>query len=294
MPQFVGYSGMAEGRTDYEAFYGVAPRMLYWGSHCHDFYEFYIHFHGGHQYACDGRFFDLSPCQLFIIPPFSMHGLVCRTEALDYERAFLYCTTETLERAGCGQIDLDDAFRSAVRAKGNMYMMPEEDAGFCRTCLSAITEKQDVHSPEAAFENYGLILTFLSCVLKTVRNQCEDPAKHLTTPAPMQQIIGYINTHYTEPIRLSELSARFNISKSALSHEFARYTNRGVYEYILYRRVILAQQLILSGKPLGDIAQQCGFCDYSNFLRVFHKHAGMSPRQYRDARLSAPKGEAAP
>lgn len=286
MPDFLGYSGMGRGRTDYEAFYALTPRMAHWGSHCHDFYEFYIHLNGGYQMAYDNQFYDLAPYQLFIFPPFSMHSLICPTEVVNYERAFLYCSADTLRRAGCGQIDLDYTFRAALADKGNMFMMDREDALRCRDWLKTIMNQQKDDAPETCFDNYALILSFLTCVLKAVRKK-DAGAPSFVAPTPMQQVIAYINEHYREPIRLKDISEHFNISQSALSHDFVRYTNRGVYEYVLFRRIVLARQMILSGAPLGEVSDQCGFTDYSNFLRVFRKHMGMSPRAYRDARLPA-------
>ena len=282
LPYFMGYSGMGEGRVDYDAFHGITPRMVHWGSHCHDFYEFYIHFSGGYQMAYGNQFYDMEPYQLFIFPPFSMHSLVCPQGVINYERAFLYCSLDGLRRASCGQIDLDYVFRAALADKGNMFYMNKEEAEEARSCLRRIMEKQDDKQPEVQFENYGLIMSFLNLVLRAVRRK-DASVPGFNAPNAIQQIIGYINEHYREPLRLKDISDHFNISQSALSHDFVRYTNRGVYDYILFRRVTLARQLILSGEPFGEISEQCGFSDYSNFLRIFHKHMGMSPREYRIA-----------
>ncbi len=278
---FEGFSGMGNGRTDYEAFHGVAPRMLNWGSHCHDFYEFYIHFHGGHQMSYENQFYALAPCQLFVFPPFSIHGLVCLEETLNYERAFLYCSAETLKRAGCGQMDLDFAFRAALSDKGNGFPMRLEDAQVCRECLRNIHANEQKRTPEAEFENYSLILTFLNRALKAVREKDAKLAQQMQ-PGPMMQVISYINDHYREPLQLREIAEKFNLSQSALSHDFVRYTNRSVYSYILFRRISMARQLILAGEALGEVSEICGFADYSNFLRNFRKYTGMSPREYRN------------
>ena len=97
----------------------------------------------------------------------------------------------------------------------------------------------------------------------------------------MQEILTYINNHYTQPIRIENLARSFGVSVSWLSHEFVRFTNRSVYDYVLYRRVMLARQQMLGSASLNDIAYQCGFNDYSNFLRSFSKIVGMSPSRYR-------------
>ena len=52
---------------------------------------------------------------------------------------------------------------------------------------------------------------------------------------------------------------------------------------MLYRRVLLSKEMINSGIPLNEVAFQCGFNDYSSFLRAFTKIAGASPSAYRKA-----------
>ena len=44
---------------------------------------------------------------------------------------------------------------------------------------------------------------------------------------------------------------------------------------------MLARQQMLGDASLNTIAYQCGFSDYSNFLRTFTKIAGISPSSYR-------------
>ena len=97
----------------------------------------------------------------------------------------------------------------------------------------------------------------------------------------IQNVLTYINSSYTQPLKMEDLARRFSISVSYLSHEFMRFTNRSVYEYILYRRVMLARQMMQGGETLNDIAYRCGFNDYSNFLRIFNKMVGVSPSVYR-------------
>ena len=280
-PEFNGFSGMNNGRSDYEGFYDVSSSYRYWGSHTHDFYEFYIHYAGGSQMACNDQVFQLQPCQLFIFPPFCVHGLICKSELKNYERAYLYCTTDTLQRASCGQIDLDYTLRTALSEKGYAFLLGAADAEMCRSCIQTVSVNQYLRTPEAEFEDYAVILQFLNCVLRTVREEDAD-AQPVPAPNRMQQVITYINEHYRETIHLQDICDHFNLSQSALSHEFTRYTNRGVYDYILFRRIVWARQMILSGAPLGEIAERSGFSDYSNFLRIFTKLMGMSPREYRE------------
>ena len=97
----------------------------------------------------------------------------------------------------------------------------------------------------------------------------------------MHEVLHYINEHYTESLSLKELCNHFNMSESSLSHEFSNYSNKGVYEYILYKRIIRAKELLFTDMNLTQIALECGFNDYSNFLRAFKKLSGCSPKEYK-------------
>ena len=83
------------------------------------------------------------------------------------------------------------------------------------------------------------------------------------------------------PLTLEEIADAFFISKSYLSHEFVRYTNTSVYEYIQFRRICGAKLLIASGVSLTDAAFQSGFNSYSSFLRTFRKTVGISPTDFQ-------------
>ena len=49
---------------------------------------------------------------------------------------------------------------------------------------------------------------------------------------------------------------------------------------MIFRRLMLARELIASGRAPGDIYQFCGFGDYANFYRAFKSEYGISPRQF--------------
>ena len=66
-----------------------------------------------------------------------------------------------------------------------------------------------------------------------------------------------------------------------MTREFAAYTSRSVYDYVIYRRILSAKELICAGKPFTEIAFECGFNDYSCFLRAFQKLTGQSPSAYK-------------
>ncbi len=269
------------GNHGYEAHHNFDETFEVTQFHCHDYYEFYIHLRGGEYMGVDNRLYQLMPNQLFVLPPFSMHGLSCTSEMHNYERAYLNLAPEVLRVLGCGQIDPESLFRHHAAGSVCTWQLSDDDAKTFVSCICRIREnesrKSDAHE---RFGDYALMIRILNLVCRTMRQT--DPVEgEIFGSSIIQEILDYINNHYTQPIRMENLARSFGVSVSWLSHEFARFTNRSVYDYVLYRRVMLARQQILGEASLNEIAYQCGFNDYSNFLRSFSRITGMSPSQYR-------------
>ena len=232
----------------------------------------------------DNQLFLLKPNQVFILPPFCMHGLSCTNEMHNYERAYLNLSPEVMRVLSCGQIDLDQFFRSQASGGVCTYQLTDPDAKQFVAWIPRIRENQENESFENdayhRFQNYTLMMNLMTLLCRTTRRTAPVEGEAFGSGI-IQEILSYINNHYTQPIRIENLARSFGVSVSYLSHEFVRFTNRSVYDYVLYRRVMLARQQMLGSASLNDIAYQCGFNDYSNFLRSFSKIVGMSPSQYR-------------
>ena len=269
------------GNHGYEAHHNFSRTLDVTQFHCHDYFEFYLHLRGGEYMGVENRLYPLRPNQLFILPPFSMHGLSCTKEMKNYERAYLNLAPEVLRVLGCGQIDPDNLFRQHSSGGACTWQLSDGDAKDFVSCIRRIRENRDHKSdPYVRFGDYAMMISLLNVVCKTMR--LADPVEgEVFGSSSIQEILDYINNHYTQPIRMENLARSFGVSVSWLSHEFARFTNRSVYDYVLYRRVMLARQQMLGTASLNDIAYQCGFNDYSNFLRSFSRIVGMSPSQYR-------------
>ena len=93
------------------------------------------------------------------------------------------------------------------------------------------------------------------------------------------EMIRYLNEHICETITLEQLSSRFFISRHYINRIFRRATGTTVMQYVIYKRLALAQQMILRGKPSTQAAAESGFGDYSVFYRAYRKIYGHSPAE---------------
>ncbi len=274
------YAAMGMNRHDYEACLNFDSEWNFFTLHCHDFYEFYIHISGAQYYSIDDQVYPIGPYTLMVVPPFRIHGLLSDHPLQDYERCFLYISPAMLKECGGSRIELDQFFSQHIQDGNYQYRMTEQEGLTCKRLMQELKETQEDRSSLTSFYNYTKLLEYLSIICQ-VLHRSHELVKPIVINVAMQEVLGYVNEHFTMPIKLDELARKFGVSTSFLSHEFVKYTGRSVYDYVLFRRILLAKQIIVSPLSLNEIAFQCGFSDYSSFLRTFTKMTGMSPSAYR-------------
>ena len=97
------------------------------------------------------------------------------------------------------------------------------------------------------------------------------------------KILEYINKNFTQNISMDDLVKMSAYSQSAFQRKFKHLTGYGVTEYILRKRIALAQTLLVKepDRSIGEIGYMCGFIDGNYFSRKFRIITGMTPREWR-------------
>ena len=96
------------------------------------------------------------------------------------------------------------------------------------------------------------------------------------------KIETYVSENLESELSVAELCRKFYISRQVLYALFRDEFGDTVGNYILNKRLTEAKRLLKeTGSPISDIARTVGFADYSYFIRLFRKHIGMTPLQYR-------------
>ena len=94
----------------------------------------------------------------------------------------------------------------------------------------------------------------------------------------------WIDAHAAEPIDLSMLARQAGLSPYHYLRIFSSALAVTPHQYLIRRRLCRAAQLLaLEDLPVTSVALETGFGDLSNFVRSFHRAAGVSPRGYRRA-----------
>jgi len=98
----------------------------------------------------------------------------------------------------------------------------------------------------------------------------------------LDKILGYIEQHYTEPLRLSEIANHFHFNASYLSSYFSTHHKEGFSEYLNRVRIKKSMELLENSTvSISNISGMVGYSEHSYYCKVFKRITGMSPGSYR-------------
>ncbi len=97
-----------------------------------------------------------------------------------------------------------------------------------------------------------------------------------------ERIDVFLRAHSADPVRLGDLAKALFLSESRTSSLVRRHFSMTFPELLTEHRLVHAKRL-LAGSHLtaAAVARAVGFVDPTYFHRVFHRHEGLSPLQYR-------------
>ncbi|WP_437962868.1 AraC family transcriptional regulator (plasmid) [Sorangium sp. So ce119] len=94
----------------------------------------------------------------------------------------------------------------------------------------------------------------------------------------------WVDAHAHEPLDLERAAREAGLSAFHFLRLFARVLGVTPHQYLVRARLRRAARLLADGaRSITDIALDVGFGDLSNFVRTFHRAAGVSPRGFRQA-----------
>lgn len=100
--------------------------------------------------------------------------------------------------------------------------------------------------------------------------------------ARMDQILSYIEQHYTEELKLEDLGEKFGFSYNYLSAYFNQQMKEGFNDYLNRVRIHKACEVLQDlTVPVAQVSALVGYSGHSYFCRVFKKYTGKTPSEWR-------------
>ncbi len=139
------------------------------------------------------------------------------------------------------------------------------------------TQKYKRLSLERKMRLQGLVWTVLAPFMRLAQSRgwASDPR--------LQNVLDYIQENICHEITIQQLAERACLTKPYLIRLFKREMGIAPLQYITLKRIEQAQLMLVTDDiPIQEIAHTLGFSDASYFVRLFRKHVGFTPNDYRN------------
>ncbi len=245
-------------------------------THYHDFDKITIFLKGRVSYMIEGRTYELKPYDIVLVKHNDMHRLTVDNSKV-YDRIIVYISPNFMNAYRTDTYDLNFCFQKAQEEHSNVLRIPSLEKS---SLFGSIVRLEKSFSDKGyAAELYRQVL-FLEFMIHLNRAALKNRLEFIDTEhiSKVAGILQYINDNLTDDLNIDRIADTFFVSKYYMMRQFKQETGYTLGNYISRKRLLLAKELILSGIPGTRACFDCGYKDYSTFLRAYKRLFGESPR----------------
>ncbi len=245
-------------------------------THYHDFDKITIFIKGKVSYMVEGRTYELKPYDIVLVKHNDMHRLTV-DNSIVYDRIIVYISPNFMNAYKTDNYDLNFCFQKAQAEHSNVLRIPSLEKS---SLFHSIVRLENSFSDSGyAAELYKQVL-FLEFMVHLNRAALKNRLEFIDTEniSKVGGILQYINDNLSDDLNIDRIADTFFVSKYYMMRQFKQETGYTLGNYISRKRLLLAKELILSGVPGTRACFDCGYKDYSTFLRAYRRLFGESPR----------------
>ena len=248
--------------------------------HQHNFFELYYLLTGTRYYYIQGQTYLMRADDIILVRPGAYHKTLDTSQG-GHDRILIH-----FDRAYFTHEPSIATFVEELFSSPQVIIRPyHEDRQEFHELIARILS--EMRRPEED-PSRGVMLSALMREMLALTYRASKNSDHhaevaaLDSDPRITELIEYINHHYREELKVTDLADKFFVSRYHLSRRFKEATGFTILEYINSVRIIKAQELLIqSDMKIGDLVTHVGFGSSSQFTRVFKQITGVTPSQYR-------------
>jgi len=258
--------------------------------HVHEAFEITLILSDNASVEVNEEVYDLQKGSLLFFNTMDLHRISAKDDT-GYRRFVLWFKYDFLVELETIREELLKCFYNRAFEKANLIQLTKAqlsevlelykrmEAVYKKQGESALTQKRSAPS------EYLMVKLLLGEFLLTVNRIYQEPhpGPNVVVSNGLQavyKVIRYIQQHLSDKLNRQELARMAYIDIRRLNDHFRTITGMTVGQYILNCRLTMAKSYLAQGLPVAEVCEKAGFGDCCNFSRTFHKHVGLSPKQY--------------
>lgn len=246
--------------------------------HCHDFISIIYILSGSCTYTIDGESYAVKKGDLIICNPGVYHG-----------KTFLPNEEVSEFQVGFHQLHIQHLPKECLIAPdaSPVFQLNQYDQDFYQVYQEMMLD-QEKKEPGSNLTLKLLVMKLIVIILKETypyipkedMEFCHFESYDKSTIA--STLMNYLNTNYMQKISLDKMSKNMYLSPSYVSKVFKEETGETLIQYLTKLRLEKAIELLEEDRlSIKEIAQHVGYDDAYYFSRLFKRHYGYPPSQYK-------------
>ncbi|MCI8543973.1 MAG: AraC family transcriptional regulator [Lachnospiraceae bacterium] len=246
----------------------------------HDYLEIAYIFAGEGKYRIEDKIYLVQEGDLLILNPGVRHQALSCPEA-EVPSTEFFVGFSDIRITGC-----QDNF---LPLPGGEYIL--HTAGELRQRFLKICSSMEAENAVRRQGRYFMMKSYLvQLLLLIIREQCEPMERpkgcafeSANRKYVVEQIISYIEDHYSEKISLDQIAENMYLSPFYISRIFKNETGNAPIRHLINIRLEKAKELLEGGYEgsIQEVAARVGYDDAYHFSKLFKKRYGISPSQAR-------------
>lgn len=257
--------------------------------HWHEEFEINYVVEGNGQILIDGETYTVATGDLLIIPPNTLHAAFSQPEQRLHYKALVFSHallgTESKDRSSLyciyplinGKLKINYHIAQINTLFPSLY----EAVTDALTCANESLALSDLLLKSSLLKMFYYIEKESSFIEKEDSNPVSGDS--------IRPALSFMESHYSEPITIENLANCCNLSPSYFMSCFKKIAGISAMEHLTQLRILNAcETLINTNATVAEIALNNGFLNLSNFNRMFKKHVGTTPSEYRKMNMFPP------
>lgn len=235
---------------------------------------------GRGEIRIEGRLYPFSDGDMIILNPSELH-MCTLAENEDFERITLHVSEALLDGFGGDRKSFFSAFYGRERGVGNLLRSEH----IRQLSIDALMDEILGYAKGGRPSDPILLRCKVIELLAQMTNAADSSEGEGESPRVANElvldILQFLNAHYREELSLSDVAEVFYHSKYHVCHLFKEHMGVSMNDYVALLRIRLVNDRIRQGEPIAEACYHAGFHNYSNFFRIYKKHMGMTPQQFK-------------
>lgn len=244
-------------------------------------YKIFFSLSGQKNFHIDENTYACLSGDVFLISPHEWHYFSDYSDTQDHERIVCFIYPSFLRECCSEHTDLSYCFSQASALQSHRLSLSAIEQEQLLSYIHRLNLQNDFGQDILDKSLFLEMLVFLNrTFISHSAFSKEEAVPPKCIPPQINAVLTYINHHLCDNLSTGALSERFFLSPSYLCKLFRNTTGTTLHKYIIAKRITHAKKLLSDGMSVSATCTACGFNDYSNFIKIFTRSVGISPKKY--------------